>query len=736
MSLLAGFDLVAEISNETIRKLLKKNLQIGGKPVNPPFELSLPISGGGASGTAHLIVTDLQLDLNADDTITLTLSFDRTSVVTTAPLPLTVCPLDGNITITAALQLVNAGGSNQQVSVNIGAATVAINWSATANQEITNDLSGTPIITPATFNAFVTQMLTSFVHSVAAPTIPLAFSVVPGANGSLAPSLQFEKLEVHCIPNANRSKQALGIFGILLVVNHSHGNHSQKTSTAITAAHDGVCISIAPGAFHSLVFCPAIANALGTDVAHLPGSCGSGGSFDTQGVTINSISDSFANGHIDINGSAAKSGTCYDASGTFHGTLTFSISGSTLTPNINMDEPDIDVSIPWYCWLAAALVLGPLGIALAAVVDTVGDKIASSLAGDAIKKALGSGIPGVSVGGLSGASFSSVAITTEGITMQGTVPVFVYHPFVKPALHLSGSVITTQSQEIGSGIFHTTVYCMKEAKDYPYTEYSQQQTGSYNLSGTLVSQLLTPHYTINAGGPAVPLTGNSGTIELPNMDTHYPMPLAQGGTAMQQTVHIGYSISGTSIQLTNVPSEGNYGFYLKVTATDCNGNPVQDDTHHNLSTSVTVQFEGDHVEIGGDYAKDVQHCLMVALKEMMKTVPYPYPRIPQWPPLNYPLPESLIEYIRDLVASGLPQADEILVASKIAHGNSFYRAIFSPAASQPGLLKEKVPIAANQQQIANIALELINVSQRLLSTGSITQSAEMVGGLADREIKG
>jgi len=697
MSLMAGFDLVTEISNETIRKLLENNLQIGGAPISPPSDLSLPISSSAASGIAHLVVTDMQVDLNADDTITLILSFDRASVVTTAPVPLTVCTLDGNITITAPLQLVDAYGSNKQVSVNLAAATVAINWSSAASQAIINDLAGTPI-TPDMFMTFVALALTGYVQSVAAPTMPLAFSVVPGSDGLLTPSLQFERLEVHCIHNTNRSLQALGIFGILLVANDGNGDYRQKTTTAIAAIHDGVCVSIAPGAFHTLVFCPAVAGSLGADdVAKLPGSCGQAHSFKTQGVNIKNIADSFADGHIDINGSVSKSGTCYDASGTFHGTLTLSIAGSTVTPNVVMDEPDIDVSIPWYCWLAAAVVLGPIGVVLAGVVDVVADSIASGFAGDAMKNALGGAIPGISIGALSDATFNSVAISTEGICMQGTALVVVSHQFVTPSLRLSGSVITTQKQEVASGTVHFRLWCMGQAKDYPYVEYSQHQRAVYQLIGTLVSQPLTPYFeiTTNVGATRIPLAGGSGTIELPNVSTHYPMPLATGGTGMQQNVNIGYSISGTNIQLTNVPSEGDYSFWLRATATDCNGNPVQDDSQQELATWIQVQFEGDHVDIGGDWADDVQKCAE-ALKNLLNKWRhglYRYPTIPVFPPVDYPPPETLITYIRDVVALDVPQSDEILVASKITHGNSFYRAIFSPAARQPGLLKARAKLA-------------------------------------------
>jgi len=714
MSLLAGFDLVTEISNETILKLLKKNLQIGGVSVVPTFELTLPISGGGASGTAHLIVKSLDLDLNADDTMTLSLGFEKTSVNVTSPLPLTICPLDGTLAITAAIILVNAGGSNQQVSVNMGSATVAITYSAQADATITQDLAGTPV-SPTTFKSLAVQALTSFVQGVPSPTVPMAFSVVPGTDGSLTPSLQFEKLEVHCIPNANRSQQALGLFGILLAANDSHGNHANKTGTAITAAHDGMCISISPQAFNKLVFCPAIATALSTSPSSLPPSCGSNTHFSTQGVTVKSITDSFATGHIDINGAVSKSGTCYDASGTFHGTIIFTASGSTLTPAIHMDQPNVDVSIPWYCWLVAGIVLGPLGLVLAGVLDGVANGIAGSLAGAALSNALGGGIPGVSLGGLSGASFSGVVITTAGLTLQGSVPVFVSAPFLTPEITVAGSVTTGASHIVSSGTFHTQLWCMDHAKDYPYTEYAQNQKGTYNVTGQLVTQPFTPHFSLQVpGGPIQPLSGNSGTAVLSNVECHYPMPLATGGNAVVQDVHIGYFISGTTIQLTNTPSEGDYYFYLNATASDCNGNPLKDFEGDDMLSWAQVQFEGDHVDIGGDYAADEQQCaaeLQKLLQQILQNSKQ-WQYVPTWVQVDFPPPEQLIQYFRDLVSINEAVADEILIQSKIAHGNSFYRAIFSPAATQPNLLRTNQSAVA-QSQIAALTSQIASLTEQL-----------------------
>jgi hypothetical protein len=727
MSLLAGFDFVAEVTNEVIRRLIKTNLQIGGVPANPPFELTLPLGGG--AGSAHLIVTDLVLDLNANDTITLSLPFAQGSVMLTSPLALTVCPLDGTITITAPLRLVDAGNAIQQIAVGLDAATVVIAWSAASNQELANDLAATPV-TPAQFSAAATDAFTNYVRLAAAPSLPIGFRVVPGTNGSISPALQFERLEVHCIPAPDRQQQALGIFGILLVDHHANGDHTQKGNTAITASTGGVCISIAPDAFHTLIFCPSIARSMKTDLAHLPATCGPAGGFSAQGVTINSLSDHFTNGHIDINGSVSKSGTCYDAHGTFHGVLTLSMSGTQLVPQIKMDEPDIDVDIPWYCYLAAAVVFGAIGIAIAAVADAVADVVASSIGGSALQSALGTGIPGIGASGLAGASFSSVSISPEGLTMQGKLPVFTPSSQFWPALSLTGSVLVANRQELSSGLFYTKLWCMPEAKMYPYVEYAQRQSAVYTLSGTLTPQPLVPQFSVQHLGVTTALTGAQGTITLPAMATHYPMPLATGGTALTQAVHIDYTITGMTIQLTNIPEEGNYNFYLDAAALDCTGAPVLRTDGQPLETWAHIQFEGNHVEIGGGYAQDVQKCadlLAKRVKELSERYAE-YQDVPIWVQVNYPPEEVLVTYIRNIIASGLPETDEVLLASKLAHGNSFYRALFSRAATEPAMLRMNADRVRSQEQLTTVASELVRLSHSLTALNIMPEADEQRGG--------
>lgn len=78
MSFLSGYDLIIEISNATLGKLIKTNFKIQGVYANPPFEVNLPITDSGANGMAHLIANDLKLNLNADDIISNPISVSLT----------------------------------------------------------------------------------------------------------------------------------------------------------------------------------------------------------------------------------------------------------------------------------------------------------------------------------------------------------------------------------------------------------------------------------------------------------------------------------------------------------------------------------------------------------------------------------------------------------------------------------------------------------------------------------
>ena len=105
------------------------------------------------------------------------------------------------------------------------------------------------------------------------------------------------------------------------------------------------------------------------------------------------LSDSFAVGHINLDGTARKSGICYSASASFHAEITLSMSNGQLTSSITLDQPQVDVDIKWYCWVAIALTGGVLGVAVLATLNALFDADGGGILQGIIGNQLGNQLP-------------------------------------------------------------------------------------------------------------------------------------------------------------------------------------------------------------------------------------------------------------------------------------------------------------------------------------------------------
>lgn len=703
MSLLAGFDFVAEISNQTLLDLVKANLKIQGKPANPPFELTIPITSSAANGSAHLIVTKLNLDLNPDDSITLTGAFANSSVSIVSPLSATLSSLDGTFTVNAPIGLVPAGTANQKsIGVDLASATTAVTFSTKSDAAIAQALGKTPL-TPFLFSNLINQRMESFVQGIQPPAFPVQFAVVAGSDGSLTPKLQFAKLEVHCIEHPVRSQQALGVFGILLGANLAKGDHKLKTATSI-APGSGVAISISPQAFHQLVFCPGVAKALApkayqsnakSAIAQLPTTCGKTSGMDKSGVTITKLGDSFAAGYIGITGAVSKSGFCYDASGTFTGKLKLGVAGSKIKPTFVLDQPDIDIDIPWYCWLVTAAVLGPIGVAIVAVVKDAAEGVAEDLS----KSLLGGfALDPLSIAASLNASFTKVEIAKEGLTLNGTTSVALPKA-ASPSLSLQGAVMTVDKKAGKKGTFKGTK-C--PTGTFPYAESYHKQTAKYTAIATLLGRPTTLDWSISAGklGPwgtaieetkAIPLTGTAGTVVLPKVTTAYPFPLPDGTTVVQD-VHVDYTVSAGNVQITNRGKEGKYAFWLYVKATDPAGTVRK--------AHLQAIFDGHRVEIGGGYAAKLAECLWQVNRRLKEKAEMAHMPDIDWIWPDHPAPGRLADLLDQLVRAGVPETEEILAHMRLVHGPQFDQALLTIGTAHDGSMASTAePIVLDVREV-------------------------------------
>jgi hypothetical protein len=658
---MAGFDLVLEVSNTTLLRSIKRYVQFNDLSINPPFETIVPLPAISDDVYIHLIVDDLLLDLNTDDTLTLTFVFTNMSITRSEVL---VGGLDGNIRITAPLQLVDSGPRQKVLEIDFSTATIEINFSPDASVAIEEELS----ITVELLRSTAVEMLQLLVRTVSSPTLG-TFTVVSGVRGSLSP-LQFERLEVHCIAHEYRDKQALVLFGILDPDNPG-GNYRDKTETAITAGNN-ICICLSSSAFHSIVFCPEIATELGAEVTQLPASCGSAEGFSYNDVTITNLSDTFADGHINIDGSMKKSGIGYKATGSFHTKLTLSVTDTTITPILTEPKIDIDVDLEWWVWLIGGVIAGPLGILITDIVNRVIEEVVEDIGMSAVNEVLGMGTPGLGFSGIMDASFHEVSITTEGLTINGRVSIEVPVP-VSRDLMLDGFMRLSEEMVLLEGTFAVDVPCLRGV--YSYTEYGYRQIGRYTVTPILLGRPLNLEWWIVSDSERVALSGSGGTAQI-RVHAYWGVP-PPAGTSDWVTAHIDYSMSGKTIELRNEPEEGNYSIDLHVRATDPVGNVEE--------AAIDLSIEGEQVVMSSEYYQRMQECGEIG------SGPFPTGPPPEYAPdFIPPWREKLI--IADFVAAWKredPRRDESLAYKKLAYGSSFYRALFSHRKTKVGLTRKQ-----------------------------------------------
>jgi hypothetical protein len=651
MSLMAGFDIILEFSNATVVKLLEANLTIGSGTANPPFDLDL--------GVAHLIVTDLQIDLLKNDIVRLTVVFNNSAALS----PVVIAPLDGSFNLDVHI-IKDSNGRPVLNLPGVQASDITLNLSPPSQTLVQN--AGLSV---AFFESAANYAVQNFISlQPAFGLLPKQIAIVPGVDGTYSASgVRVERVEAHCIPNQDRSKQSLAFFGILLAANDGNGSFTERTGSAITPGDD-VCISIAPAAFHSVVVCPALRDALLTgsnkNTSQLPPQCGVSkglSNSNTFGVTLTSLTEGFGDGHFDLNASGNYSPQAgINATMSVHATITLKASNGEIVATTLIDPPSVSVSLDWWAWFLAAI-LGPSALAAAGVADAIANNLAENIANgfaSAFKNTQASfGIPYIAA--------DQVVITTEGLTVSGklqsgSIPM----PTERVrGIALSGSVVDALMTNVKNGVLHLTSGCPQG--DYPYTEQSQQQEANYEVLSSLMGYPMKLEWSIGAGDAVLPLAGLNGNVTVQADSWH---PFAPGTT---QNVTISYAIDpspAVSIHLKNLPSDGNYRVWLMVRATDPLNNVAYAGTE--------IDFEGDHFEVFGSYDADLRKCWERLKQEIQKVTAKPL-NLVHYVPVDHPAPDALANLIRAVASIGGPMSADFLSKLRLAHGINFDRAILS-----------------------------------------------------------
>lgn len=415
-----GFNILIQLSEEELNEQAADAFSAGD--LFAP-EIITDFSYGGATGTLILNLLTPIIDLDRPSpSIGITVPFQGSQLEITAPLPLTLAPLGGTITIVDRVQVINDTGTQQAaIDFTDGLPQVVVALDAASETLLAPLLSLVGITLDQVLNQMAAEVLQRLVNDIERfPITP----PIPVASGSADP-LTVSSFDVGTVNDTSAADRDALVFGVR-TGGSTGGNISQVTDNFIPAGNEAVMMFGNPWLL-STVICPFLADALGVDNSAFDAPCVLNRSVPMDDGTLTQLRAFIQGNRIRVEGQATASGTGWSAVSNFGFFVDLSLEGGAIVVEASEPEVDTDVDLEWWVWLVSlglgAIFGGIIGVIVAAIVTAIVEAIiggiADNLIGDGLSDAT-SDIPSMPLGPI-GEALSAASILIDDMELHGSI---------------------------------------------------------------------------------------------------------------------------------------------------------------------------------------------------------------------------------------------------------------------------------------------------------------------------
>ena len=197
------------------------------------------------------------------------------------------------------------------------------------------------------------------------------FPLVPfPVDHATSTNTQMKNADVHIIDDTSPQDKDASAF-LVTFGGGSPGDKAAFTQSFISTGGNGgivvsmgwICRVISPMIDNSLNLGGAFTNCTLTHTVRIDQD----NEVDLTGLSIAAADD----GTLHIQVAISKSGFCYSATGTVGAKITIKVANGQLVVDVQADDPNVDVDIPWYCYLAGAVIGALLGALLPSVIAVI-----------------------------------------------------------------------------------------------------------------------------------------------------------------------------------------------------------------------------------------------------------------------------------------------------------------------------------------------------------------------------